>query len=216
MKFATTSHAHRGVYLGLALLLCAGAASAQMYKWVDANGKTHYTDTPPPPTAKVAPIKAAVGGSSAAELPYALATAVKNHPVTLYTTSPCPGCDAGRAFLRRKGIPFSEKTVTTSDDQEKLRESGDGGLPLLTIGRNKLAGFQSNNWESALNLANYPERSMLPSNYVYPNPTALAPRQQKAEPDKEAIRVAAAAAAAEAEAKRKAAAAPNAPPGFQF
>lgn len=215
MKFATTSHAQRGVYLGLALLLCAGAASAQMYKWVDANGKTHYTDTPPPPTAKVAPIKAAVGGSSAADLPYALATAVKNHPVTLYTTSPCPGCDSGRALLRRKGIPFSEKTITTAEDQEKLRETGGGGgLPLLTIGRNKLAGFQSNEWESALSLASYPERSMLPSNYVYPNPTALAPRQQKVDPDKEAIRVAA--AAAEAEAKRKAAAPSNTPPGFQF
>jgi glutaredoxin len=215
MKFATTSHAHRGVFLGLALLLCAGAASAQMYKWVDANGKTHYTDTPPPPTAKMAPIKAAVGGSSAAELPYALANAVKNHPVTLYTTSPCPGCDAGRAFLRRKGIPFTEKTVTTAEDQEKMRETGDGGLPVLMIGRNKLSGFLSSNWESALDIASYPERSMLPSNYVYPNPTALAPRQQKADPDKEAIRVAA--AAAEAEARRKAAAAaPPAPPGFQF
>jgi len=49
---------------------------------------------------------------------------------------------------------------------------------------------------------------------MYPNPTALAPRQQKVDPDKEAIRVAA--AAAEAEAKRKAAAPSNAPPGFQF
>jgi glutaredoxin len=213
MKFATTSHAHRGVYLGLALLLCTGAASAQMYKWVDANGKTHFTDTPPPPTAKVAPIKAAVGGSSAAELPYALSIAVRSHPVTLYTSASCAGCDSGRAFLRRKGIPFTEKTVASTEDEAKLREAGgDGGVPFLTIGRTKLAGFLASNWESALNAASYPANSMLPSNYQYPNPTAAAPRQQKADPDKEAVRVAA--AAAEAEAKRKAAA--PAPPGFQF
>ena len=32
-----------------AALLCAlaGAAQAQVYKWVDAAGKTHYSNTPP-------------------------------------------------------------------------------------------------------------------------------------------------------------------------
>ena len=44
-------------FLGLALLAAAGGASAQMYKWVDANGKTHFTDQPPPAMAKPAPIK---------------------------------------------------------------------------------------------------------------------------------------------------------------
>ncbi len=32
----------------LALLLAAGSAQAAMYRWVDANGRVHYTDTPPP------------------------------------------------------------------------------------------------------------------------------------------------------------------------
>ena len=31
------------------ILLCAAIpASAQMYKWVDSNGKVHYSDSPPP------------------------------------------------------------------------------------------------------------------------------------------------------------------------
>ena len=32
------------------LLLAAGAAAAQVYKWVDAKGVTHYSDQPPPPS----------------------------------------------------------------------------------------------------------------------------------------------------------------------
>jgi len=32
----------------LACLLAAGLAQAQMYRWVDGNGRVHYTDTPPP------------------------------------------------------------------------------------------------------------------------------------------------------------------------
>jgi glutaredoxin len=144
-------------------------------------------------------------------LPYALAEAVRANPVTLYTTSPCPGCDSGRALLRRKGIPFSEKTVTSKADEARLKElGGEGQLPLLVIGRSKMTGFQVGSWEQALTLASYPERSMLPSNYQYPNPTALTPRQAQPDPDQEAVRV-----AAEAEAARKAAA-PNTPPGFQF
>ena len=29
------------------------AASAELYRWVDENGRVHYSDTPPPPNAKV-------------------------------------------------------------------------------------------------------------------------------------------------------------------
>jgi len=33
--------------LGVALLLAAGMAQAAMYRWVDGNGRVHYSDTPP-------------------------------------------------------------------------------------------------------------------------------------------------------------------------
>jgi hypothetical protein len=33
--------------LAVALLLSAGAAHAQMYRWVDGNGRVHYSDTAP-------------------------------------------------------------------------------------------------------------------------------------------------------------------------
>lgn len=33
--------------LTVALLLSAGVAHAQMYRWVDGNGRVHYSDTPP-------------------------------------------------------------------------------------------------------------------------------------------------------------------------
>jgi hypothetical protein len=34
--------------LAAVLLLGAGAAQAAMYRWVDGNGRVHYSDTPPP------------------------------------------------------------------------------------------------------------------------------------------------------------------------
>jgi hypothetical protein len=50
----------------LACLLVPIAAAAQMYKWVDEKGVTHYSETPPPDgkAAKV-DIRPATGGASA-------------------------------------------------------------------------------------------------------------------------------------------------------
>lgn len=212
------SKLRRGAFLGLALLLCAGAASAQMYKWVDANGKTHFTDMPPPATAKTAKVKGDTGSASAPdELPYALTRAMRSNPVTLYTTPSCAGCDSGRSYLKSRGVPFSEKTVTTAADEEKYREAGgEGRFPFVLIGRSKLTGFQISAWDSTLAAATYPAKSVLPSSYRNPEAVAAAPQPVlSAEQEREAMRVA---AAEEEEQRRKKAAekAPLAPPGFRF
>ncbi len=220
MKLVTTSPMRRGAYLGLAMLLCMGSASAQVYKWVDANGKTHFTDKPPPASAKPAQVRAASAASSSAGFPYALATAARNFPVTLYTTASCAGCDQGRTLLKARGIPFTEKTVSNDADEQKLKEAGgNGGMPFMTVGSAKVNGFQASAWNAMLNVALYPETKMLPASYQYPTAVAAAPTPapaKAAEPDQEAVRM----AAAEAEAKRRKDAAakqkPTAPPGFQF
>lgn len=224
MTRTTTLRTRRSAGLGLALLLCAGGASAQVYKWVDANGKTHFTDKPPPASAKISQIKAGSGAAGGGvQLPYALATAVRNFPVTLYTTSPCAGCDQGRVLLKARGVPFTEKTVSTGEDEQKLKEiTGSINLPVLVVGNAKTNGYQAGAWNSALNVALYPETNILPPTYRYPEAVSVAPKPVTVDaPDQEAVR---AAAVQEREKRRKEAAAaaaakakpPTAPPGFQF
>ena len=161
--------------LGAGLLLAGASASAQVYKWVDGKGVTHYSDTPP--ASKQAEVKPYGGaGAVLAPLPYELARAARTSPVTLYTMPQCSSCDAGRALLKARGIPFTEKSVTTAADQDKAKEAGsDGQLPLLLVGRSKLVGFQSAQWDSALTNAAYPAKSMLPSRYRHPDAVAAAP-----------------------------------------
>ncbi len=219
MNFVTTSTMRRGAYLGLGLLLCMGSASAQMFKWVDANGKTHFSDQPPPATAKAAPMKQSSTASSGVSLPYALATAARNYPVTLFTSNPCAACDQGRSLLKARGIPFTEKTVASKADGEKLKEvGGAGGLPFLMVGNAKSTGFQAEAWTSMLNIALYPATKILPASYQYPTPESAAPKPVTVEPDPEIARLAA--VAKEEEKRRREAAAkpkaPTAPPGFQF
>jgi glutaredoxin len=203
--------------LTLTMVLAAGAASAQVYKWVDAKGVTHYSDQPPAPSAaakaKVEIKSFSGGGSPLADLPPELAEVVRNRPVTLYTTADCEGCNQARAMLLARGVPYSEKTVTTAEDQAALKKAGSNGqLPLLLVGRGKLIGYEQSSWEVMLGDAGYPAQKILPPTYRNPPPAAAAPKQ----PDAAAQARAAAQAEQEDESRRQRPPAVNAPPGFQF
>lgn len=201
----------------LILMLCLlGAANvqAQMYKWVGADGKITYSDVPPPPSAKKLETKAVdAPGSPLSGLPFELAEAARNNPVTLYTGDACPPCNDGRTMLNARGIPFTEKTVTSNEDLARLRQvGGDNNLPLLVVGRNKQKGFSDTNWNSALSAAGYPITSKLPKSYRNPAPAAAVPivKADKAEVAK---------TAQEQSTTRQDDVPPaggNAPPGFRF
>jgi glutaredoxin len=201
-------------WLLMALLLAAGAAHAQLYRWVGPDGKVTYSDTPPPSSARGVETKNVTAGPSTNGLPYELAQAVKANPVVLYTGTKCSPCEDGRTMLKTRGIPYTEKTVASNDDIAKLKQiSGDQQLPVLTVGARKQKGFESNAWDAMLNEAGYPQSNRLPPNYVNPPPEAAAPKAKSA-----------AAPQAPAAAERPSSdalpdtppPAGNAPPGFRF
>jgi glutaredoxin len=180
MKLELNATLKRCAPLGLALLLCAAGASAQMFKWTDSKGVVHFSDQPPTgKDVKVETKSFAAGGNDVA-LPYELAEAVRNSPVTLYTAADCKACDQGRTLLQQRGIPFSEKTVSTNDDQHKLKEAGSAGqVPLLVVGGTKRVGFEAGAWNEALSNAAYPKQRVLPANYQYPVAVSAAPAPQR-------------------------------------
>jgi hypothetical protein len=68
-----------------------------------------------------------------------------------------------------RGIPFTERTITTNEDIDALqRLSGSSSLPFGTIGGQQLTGFSDTEWTQYLNAAGYPKQSQLPSNYRRP------------------------------------------------
>ncbi len=168
------------LHMTVALILLAAAAGAQaQYKYIGADGKVVYSDQPPPPNAKVLGKNVAATGSSSGggDIPFALQSAMKTYPVTLYTAPNCGGpCNDGRNLLKQRGIPFAEKTITTSEDSDKFQKAmGTNQLPVLTVGSSKQVQYSSDSWTSALNAAGYPATSQLPATYKYPAPVAVAP-----------------------------------------
>ena len=162
----------------LAVALIGQASLAQpVYKIVGPDGKVTFSDKPPPSADKgkvTTPGAAAAGGSGNADLPYELRQVANKYPVTLYTSATCGPCDSGRSLLKSRGIPFTERTISTPEDQQALeRLAGDSNLPYATIGSQRLKGFSDLEWSQYLDAAGYPSSSALPKSYRYPAPSPL-------------------------------------------
>jgi glutaredoxin len=168
-----------GLYsLAAALLLAALPVSAQ-YRWVDADGRVNYGDQPPGDAKNLTRIDARgqVREDAMASLPFELRRAMSQYPVTLYTALTCPGCEAGRVFLLRRGVPFQEIVVETDEDAAEMkRRVGTDAVPVLALGRTPTIGFNEATWTVALNAATYPAQSQLPLTYRQPVPQPLLPR----------------------------------------
>ncbi|HEX9450196.1 MAG TPA: glutaredoxin family protein [Burkholderiales bacterium] len=147
------------------LMLVCIAAQADVYRWVDADGKVHFSDQLPPADIKqFEKIKAAGGKSSDAPLPYALQQAVNNFPVTLYSSACGDGCTRARQLLEKRGIPHTEADATEPTVQEELKKLTGGTIevPVLKVGRDTLRGFEEGRWNTALDAAGYPQTAVIP------------------------------------------------------
>jgi glutaredoxin len=152
--------------------LAATAHAAQLYRWVDERGNVEWRDTPPPATAKKVEQRTVTTSTiPTSELPYSLQQAVKNFPVTLWTTDCGELCDRARGHLRRRGVPHTERDPQS--DFEAFKKAGGGSeVPLLFVGNSRLRGYQENEWDSALDVAGYPKTALVT---VKPKPPASKP-----------------------------------------
>jgi glutaredoxin len=161
------------------LLVVAGSAGAQ-YKVVAPDGRVTYTDRAP--SAEQGRVVTLNGRNAPADedaaLPFELREAANRYPVTLYITpSGCEPCEPARALLRKRGIPYSERMVATSEDTAALEKfSGSREAPTLTIGAQVVRGYSPELWNSYLDAAGYPRESKLPSNYAYKPPAPMVER----------------------------------------
>lgn len=166
----------RSLVNGLVLVALGGigvhaAPALAQYKWQSADGTTVYSDVPPPGGAqRMNERVSAVRSTDAAptvELPYELKTVSTRFPVVLFTAPECAPCQAARAHLGARGVPFSERTVSTSADFDAFKGQGfaDNSFPAMTVGRDRTVGFEAGAWDRLLNAAGYPKSSRLPPNY---------------------------------------------------
>ena len=188
---ATTSRL-RCAALGMMVGLVSVSALAQgVYRIVGPDGRVSFSDQPQP-SATARPAAGATGATAGApgggaQLPFELRQINSRYPVTLYTSAECAPCNSGRNLLNARGIPYTEKTLSTAEDAEALKRlTGQTSLPFLTIGSQQIKGYSDGEWTQFLDAAGYPKQSALPSNYRRAAATPLVAVQAAAGPARSA------------------------------
>ena len=180
-----TFRAPLAIALTFGALLSTAVSAQGVYRVVGPDGKVTYSDQPPPASTNARPVGGATAAASSggAALPSDLRQPAGRYPVTLYAGSDCAPCDTGRNFLTTRGIPFTEKTVNSSDDIAAFKRlSGVSSLPMLAVGGQHLKGYSDSEWTQYLDAAGYPKTSVLPAGYRRSAATPLVEAKAAAAP----------------------------------
>jgi glutaredoxin len=137
----------------------APLAAAQLYEWKDAQGRTVYSDQPPPASIRNAQQKDFKGSVIENGESYATRTAREKYPITLYASACGAPCDQARQLLNERGVPYGSKDPQASPEARAALQKLTGHLsvPVLVVGSNKIDGFESGEWQDALDRAGYPK-----------------------------------------------------------
>lgn len=133
------------IALATLLLMPHYPAAAEVYRWVDDNGRIHFSDEKP---AQQKADNLDLGDINAIPTVEVTAKPVQKKasdtrkPVIMYSTEWCGFCRQARQYFQQKGIPFKkydvEKSRKGKADHKKL---GGGGVPIILIGKKQMQGF---------------------------------------------------------------------------
>jgi glutaredoxin len=152
--------AFRFVLFCVALFIALPCSAEVTYRWVAGSGETIYSDQPPPPGTNFEKIEGGSIQGNNQELPYAIRLVAEKYPVTLYTTANCKEvCVTARNLLNGRGVPFSEKMITTAEEFAEIAKQmgNERFVPALKVGSQNFPGFEAGAWNNLLDLAGYPK-----------------------------------------------------------
>ena len=140
------------------LALSLPAAGAELYRWTDADGRTHYSDKAPEKgaakkvelkinTYQGAPVVSSLGTPAAG---------IGKGRVKMYTTAWCGYCKKARAHLNARRIPYEDLDVERSSQakQEFVALKG-RGVPVILVGNQRMDGFDASQMDSMLKAAGH-------------------------------------------------------------
>jgi hypothetical protein len=109
--------------VGIALALCVALpASAQMYKWVDENGKVQYSDKPPPSNVKTEKLRKPATAASAPAAVESKGGAAKGAAKDAAKAGPKTTAEQEQAFRKRQ-LDAAKAEEGAAQKQAQTREA---------------------------------------------------------------------------------------------
>lgn len=131
--------------LGICLLALTLSVQAQLYKWVDGNGRVHYSDQKQEGV-QLQDVKGTVNAYEAVTYDESLFTHADK--VVIYTRPTCGYCNKAKAFFARNGIKYKEYKVESSTlAKKKFARLNATGVPVIFVGKKRMNGFSESQFE---------------------------------------------------------------------
>lgn len=148
------SHSLRLVtFIFCAISLFAVNSHADIFRWVDEQGRIHFTDKPPP-QAESQSVRLRINSFTSPSIePFQfdeslISKRVVTPDVIMYSTSWCGYCKQARRYFNQKQIAFTEYDVEKTDKgKQDFKRLGGKGVPVILVGDRRLNGFSKRAFE---------------------------------------------------------------------
>lgn len=119
------------------------SAQAEIHRYVDENGKVHFTDKPPANVeSSIVEVKINTYQSST------IVPLTNNSPelqtVIMYSTSWCGNCKKAKKYFKKNRVAFKEYDIEKSKKAKReFDKLGGRGVPVILVGKQRLNGFSA-------------------------------------------------------------------------
>jgi len=123
------------------LLIASTTVFAEIYKWTDTRGNTHFTDRPPAGE-QAEQLELRINTYTAVEITPLVERLGRKDRVVIYSASWCRICEKAKKYFRENDIPYVaydvEKSSTGRLDFKLLNGKS---VPVIIVGRKRMNGF---------------------------------------------------------------------------
>ena len=135
-------------WLPIALMLLIGSTQAEVFKWIDDQGKVHFGDRPPT-TVTAEKVTVRVNTYSGPPVvTQSTAPALASADVEIYSAQWCGVCTRAKRYFKAKRIPFRELDIDNSRAARRgFDRLGGKGVPIILVGDQRMDGFSIKGFE---------------------------------------------------------------------
>lgn len=134
---------------GALLLLAMAPAQAEIYKWIDASGKVHFSDEKPEHL-QAEELNPEINTFSSVS--YDLSIFDTGGKVIMYSTSWCSYCKKARRYFRKNNIAYVEYDIEKDTRaRRQYKRMGATGVPVILVGKKRMNGFSASGFEKIYN-----------------------------------------------------------------
>lgn len=142
-------------HVGIVLLIILTPVNlnAEVFKWTDESGRTHYSDKVKD-NQPLQTIKAEVNIYKDVPIDYEFSSDLggSRKKVIMYSTSWCGYCAKARKHFKKNGIAFKEYDIEKNKKaKRKYDKLGGQGVPFIFVGKKSMRGFSVANFNKIYN-----------------------------------------------------------------